>query len=58
MKSKEADVMADARKWDVIKATDFSDIFGKVKNCESGQKFKDEAKKGWKEKAFPKGHRN
>ncbi|MBI3050902.1 AbrB/MazE/SpoVT family DNA-binding domain-containing protein [Candidatus Woesearchaeota archaeon] len=37
---------------DVIKVSDFSDIFGKVKTGVSGQKFKDEARRGWKEKRF------
>ena len=37
---------------DVVKVTDLSDIFGKVKTGESGQQFKDEARKGWKMKRF------
>ncbi len=32
--------------------TDLSDIFGIVKTSESGQKFKDDAREGWKEKRF------
>lgn len=37
---------------DVIKVTDLSDVFGKIKIGISAQKFKDEVRKGWKEKQF------
>ncbi|MBI3034350.1 AbrB/MazE/SpoVT family DNA-binding domain-containing protein [Candidatus Woesearchaeota archaeon] len=37
---------------DVLKVTDLSDFFGKIKTGEPSQKFKDDARKGWKEKRF------
>ncbi|MBI2574893.1 hypothetical protein HYV82_03340 [Candidatus Woesearchaeota archaeon] len=35
-----------------VKQIDLSDIFGKIKTGMTGQEFKDEARKGWKEKRF------
>lgn len=37
---------------EVVKVTDLSDVFGKVKTGRTGQEFKDEARKGWREKRF------
>lgn len=33
--------------FEIIKVTDISDTFGKLKRKASGQKFKDSARKGW-----------